>query len=452
MRRTLRKHMGDFLALLGVVVLGLGVAAYVLANQRLRFPLIEDKPFVVHAELADAQAVTPGQGQTVVVAGVRVGDIGDVELEQGRAVVELQLESKFEGLLREGASALLRARTGTKDMFVEVDPGEGPALEEGGRIQVSNTLPDVDPDEFLAMLDTDTRDYLRLLISGAGKGLEGRGTDLREALRRLGPLHRDLAAVSGAVAERRRNLRRLINRYGLLTTALGEKDEDIVRLVRASNSALGALAAEDDSLSAAVERLPGALRETESTLGKVESLATRLGPTFEALRPPFRRLDEANAAVRPFAEAATPVIRDEIRPFARSLQPFQANLGQASADLAAAGPDMTKSFRGLNRLFDIGAYNPNGSEGISEGCELQGQCSREERARNEGYLYWLGWLGQNNVSLFSTSDALGPIRRAYLLGLNCGIVDSESDELGIPAAETDALTELLSGIGACSKP
>ena len=74
------------------------------------------------------------------------------------------------------------------------------------------------------------------------------------------------------------------------------------------------------------------------------------------------------------------MLRDEVRPFARSLQPFQRDLGAASADLAAAGPDMTKAFRGLNRLFDIGAYNPNGSEGISEACELEGQCTRDERA------------------------------------------------------------------------
>ncbi len=121
-----------------------------------------------------------------------------------------------------------------KDMFLEVDPGDGEPLEEDGRIQVANTLPDIDPDEFLSALDSDTRDYLKLLISGAGKGLDGRGTDLREVLTRLGPLHRDLARVSRAVAERRQNLRRLVNRYGLLMTELGKSDEDITRLVRTS--------------------------------------------------------------------------------------------------------------------------------------------------------------------------------------------------------------------------
>jgi phospholipid/cholesterol/gamma-HCH transport system substrate-binding protein len=449
-RHAIRKHLPDFLAIVAVVVLGLGVGAYILANQRLRFPLLEEKPFIVRAELSDAQAVTPGQGQTVVVAGVRVGDIGEVELEDGHAVVELQLESKYEGLLREDASALLRAKTGTKDMFVEVEPGEGEPLEDGGRIQLANTLPDIDPDEYLAVLDSDTRDYLKLLIGGAGKGLAGRGTDLREALRRLGPLHQDIARVTKAVADRRHNMRRLIGRYGRLTTELGEQDDDIVRLVRASDKTLGAFAAEDGNVSALVERLPGTLRQTESTLGKVDLLAQRMRPAFESLRPPFLRLDEANAALRPFAQSATPVIRDEIRPFTRALQPFQRDFGAASRELAGAAPDMTTSFRGLNRLFDIGAYNPGGTEAISEGCQLQGDCSVDERARNEGYLYWLGWLGQNTTSLFSTSDALGPIRRAYLLGLNCDILKAEAEPLGIPGAEIDALVGLLGGLGACA--
>jgi phospholipid/cholesterol/gamma-HCH transport system substrate-binding protein len=452
MRTANRKNFADFHAILGVVVLGLGIGAYILSNQRLRFPLIEDKPYTVSAELPDAQAVTPGQGQTIVVAGVRVGDIGKVDLEDGKAVVELQLEPKYRGLLREDATALLRAKTGTKDMFIEVDPGEGKPLPEGGRIKVSNTLPDVDPDEFLAALDADTREYLKLLISGAGKGLDGRGTDLREVLKRLGPLHRDLARVSRAVAERRHNMRRLVNRYGLLMAELGKSDKDITRLVRTSNVTLGAFADEDQNISSLVSKLPGTLNQTATTLGKVDTLAQQMGPTFESLRPPFRKLDEANAAVLPFVKEAAPILRDKVRPFARAAQPFQRNLGAASKDLANAGPDLTGAFLGLNRLFNIGAYNPGGTEGISEGCETHGVCTRAERARNESYLYWLAWVGQNTVSLFSTADALGPIRRAYLLNLNSDIFTSVPTQGGMPPAEAAGLTALFGGIGACANP
>jgi phospholipid/cholesterol/gamma-HCH transport system substrate-binding protein len=452
MMTAIRKNLADFLAILGVVVLGIGIGAYILANQRLRFPLIEEPFYTVKAELPDAQAVTPGQGQTVVVAGVRIGDIGSVDLEDGKAVVTLQLEPKYKGMITDQATALLRAKTGTKDMFLEVDPGDGKPLPKDGRIPISNTLPDIDPDEFLAALDSDTRNYLKLLISGAGKGLEGRGTDLREVLKRLGPLHKDLARVSKAVAERRHNMRRLVNRYGQLMTELGKSDDDITRLVRSSNATLGAFADEDQNISSLVSKLPGTLNQTADTLGKVDTLAKQMGPTFEALRPPFRKLDDANAAVLPFVKEAAPILRDQVRPFARAAQPFQRDLGAASTDLAEATPDLTTAFRGLNRLFDIGAYNPDGTEGISEGCEKAGACTPEERARNEGYLYWLAWVGQNTVSLFSTADALGPIRRAYLLNMNCAAFTTGAREAGMGDAEADGLADLFGALGACSAP
>ena len=66
-------------------------------------------------------------------------------------------------------------------------------MEEGETIPINATAPDVNPDEILSVLDADTRDYLKLLINGAGKGLEGRGNDLREVFapaRPAAPRHR----------------------------------------------------------------------------------------------------------------------------------------------------------------------------------------------------------------------------------------------------------------------
>jgi phospholipid/cholesterol/gamma-HCH transport system substrate-binding protein len=433
---AIRKHLADFLAVVALFVLGSGVAAYILANQRLRFPLIEDKPFVVKMELENAQAVQPGQGQTVRSAGVEIGKIGNVELEEGVAVVEMELEPRYDGYVRDDATALLRTKTGLKDMFVELDPGEGEPLDAGDRIPVANTAPDIDPDEILAALDADTRDYLKLLVSGAGKGLDGHGDDLRETFRRFSPLHRDLDRVTEAIADRRDNLRTLIHNYSLLVDELGGRGEDLTRLVRASNAVFDSFAAEDTNVSAFVAKLPGALRETRVNLGKVDRLGDRLGPALESLRPPFRKLDEANRAVLPFVREATPIIRDEIRPFTRAGQPFFRSLSRSARDLSKASPDLTKSFRGLNRLFNIGAHNPNGAE------ELTGDLAKD-RARVEGYLYWLAWTGQNTVSLFSTSDAQGPFRRIFLGGVNCNTFTGE----GVP----QRISDLLGDAGVCAK-
>jgi phospholipid/cholesterol/gamma-HCH transport system substrate-binding protein len=143
---AIKKHWRDFLALIGLVVIGLAVAVYVLSQQDFRFPLVETSPKKISIELENAQAVEPGQGQTVRVAGVEVGRIADVKLENGRAVVQIEVEPKYDNLIREDATALLRPKTALKDMFVEVSPGTGKVVPDGGRIGVANTLPDVDPD------------------------------------------------------------------------------------------------------------------------------------------------------------------------------------------------------------------------------------------------------------------------------------------------------------------
>jgi phospholipid/cholesterol/gamma-HCH transport system substrate-binding protein len=194
---AIRKHLRDFLALLFVFVLALGVGGYILSNQRLNLPgwvpVVGKEFFKLEAELSTAQAVVPGQGQTVTIAGVKIGDIGKAELEDGLAVVEMNLDEEYRGRVFRDATILLRPKTGLKDMYLQLDPGTRSAgeLEEGDRIQVSNTLPDVNPDEVLSALDRDTRDYLRVLLNAGAEALDGNSADLRETFKRFEPTARD---------------------------------------------------------------------------------------------------------------------------------------------------------------------------------------------------------------------------------------------------------------------
>ena len=78
---AIRKHWKDFLAIFGMAIVGLAIGVYILNQQSLRFPLVQEKPKQIEIELSNAQAVQPGQGQTVRVAGVEVGRIADVNVE-----------------------------------------------------------------------------------------------------------------------------------------------------------------------------------------------------------------------------------------------------------------------------------------------------------------------------------------------------------------------------------
>jgi phospholipid/cholesterol/gamma-HCH transport system substrate-binding protein len=404
-RHAISKHLRDFAAVLGMVAIAAGVGGYILSHERLRFPLIEDKPFVLWVEMSNAQGVIPGQGQTVRVAGMKVGDVGQVKLEDGKAIVKLELESEHDDLVRSDATVLLRPRTGLKDMFLALDPGteEARALEEDERIPVKNSAPDVNPDEILAVLDSDTRAYLKLLINGAGKGLAGRALDLRQVFRRLGPLHRDLDRLNSLVVQRRRNLARLVHNYGSTVSRLGQEDEDLTALVSNASKVFTRLSREDTQISAAVSRLPSALRQSEATLRKVDVLGQEAGPAFEALRPAVRQIDDANSELRPLALTAEPAIRKQIRPFVKQARPYIEDVKPAAKNLSKASPDLRESFFELNRFFNMAAYNPNGRESVGT------------PGRDEGLLFWLGWVSHNTVSLFSTADASGPFRRIVLI-------------------------------------
>ena len=410
MKAALRAHLRDFAAIVGLVIIAVGVGGYILANQRLRFPFIEEKPFAVWVELENARGVTPGQGQTVRVAGMRVGDVGEVKLEDGKARVRMELDSEHDELVRADATVLLRPRTGLKDMFLALDPGskDQPAVNEDGVIDSANTLPDVNADEVLEALDADTRAYLRLLLKGVGDGLKGRDDDLRQVFRRLGPLHRDLDLLNSELVKRKRNLARLIHNYGSTVERLGKEDRDLASLVVNADTVFDRLAQEDERISLAVQRLPSTLSQAESTLIKVRELGDTAGPAFRALRPAIRRVDSANSELRPLAETAEPILREKVRPFVQKARPYIADLGPAARDLGAASPDLRDSFFELNRFFNIAGYNPGGAEGLTGD-------SAADLARDEGQLFWLAWVSHNSNSLFQTGDAQGPFRRFILL-------------------------------------
>ncbi len=76
MKRAIQAHLRDFVAVIALFVLAVGVGGYIHSHERLRFPFVQEKPFEVWMEVSNAQGVTPGQGQTVRVAGMRVGDVG----------------------------------------------------------------------------------------------------------------------------------------------------------------------------------------------------------------------------------------------------------------------------------------------------------------------------------------------------------------------------------------
>jgi phospholipid/cholesterol/gamma-HCH transport system substrate-binding protein len=396
MKRAIKNHAGDFAAIIGLLLLSIVIAGYILHHERLRFPFVDSTPFTLNAEFSTAQAVTPGQGQSVRVSGVQVGSIGAVTLKNGIAIVKLDMDPKYERLVHTDATALLRPKTGLKDMFVELSPGgsNSPVAKPGYTIPVSNTLPDINLDEVLSSLDTDTRAYLGLLVNGGGQGLKGRGNDLAQVLQRFLPTHRDLARVSQAVALRSTSLGRLVNSLQRLNTSLAANQGQISQLVVSSSTVFRAFASEDQNISRAIADFPGTLRQTTATLAKVQTFADQLGPAATNLIPAAHALPAANNALAALATPSAPIVQNQIRPFVVASRPLVRNLQPAAINLAKATPNLAGTFNVLNHLFNMLNFNPS--------------------AGQHSYLWWLAWLDHNARTVFSMQDANGVMRPLFL--------------------------------------
>jgi phospholipid/cholesterol/gamma-HCH transport system substrate-binding protein len=401
MKRAIQKHLRDFAAIIALGVIAFGVASYILANQRFYLPawvpVLGTDFFTLNAEFSTAKSVTPGQGQTVTIAGVDVGEISRVDLVDGRARIELKIRNQYARKIREDTTMLLRPKTGLEDMTIEMSPGTRGArrVPEGWTVPIQNTLPDVKFEEILASLDRDTRDYLRLLVQGAGGGLDGAGDDLAKTFKRFEPGARELRRITTALEDRRTNIKRSINNLRELVEAVGEKDTQLTQLIDSSNAVFRSFAAQDRNLRSALQQLPPTLRQTNRALNRVDQLARVMGPALQDLRPTARALGPTLRQVRPFVRETTPVIRDELRPFARDVQPTVKSLRPAARDLAEVTPDLVETFTVLNYFFNTLAFNPPGDQ--------------------EGYLFWAGWANHLGTLVFGTQDAHGPIRRGTVI-------------------------------------
>lgn len=390
-----RRYAWPLAAIVALMLVATVVAAYILAHQRLRFPW-EDL-YRIRAEFTSAQAVTPGQGQNVTVAGVTVGEITRVELRDGRAVVTMDMERDKLPRVHADARMLLRPKTGLNDMSIQLDPGRppAPALGEDDVLSAERTAPNVNPDEVLAALDADTRDYLSIVVNELGRGLHGRGGALRRVLAASRPTLERTRRITRGLADRRAKLRRLVANLRLLARAAAAKDRDLVRVVDAGNAALGAVADAEQPLRASLTRLPGTLQSARAGLASGRRLARELAPTLEALRPAVRRLRPAMVDLRPLLVTAEPMLRRQLRPLVRELRPLVADLRPAVADLNAVTPALTRAFEVLVYTVNELGHNPPGPD--------------------EGYLFYLAWFAHNANSVLSIEDAHGVAWRGQLI-------------------------------------
>jgi phospholipid/cholesterol/gamma-HCH transport system substrate-binding protein len=407
-RDQIRRYRTAFIAVVSMILIAAFVGGYILSHENLKLPswvpVLGKSYFTLKADFQTAQAVTPGQGQSVTIAGAKIGEIASVDLQNGVATVTMHLVPKYaRGRIYKNATMLLRPKTQLQDITVEVNPGTpaSGSLASGATIPQSQTAPNVDFDQFLAGLDAETRAYLQELLAGVGEGLKNNGKPLSAALKRFDPTARDLQLIAQQLESRHANIARSIHNFRLLIEALGGKDKQLAELVDSANAVFKTFAAEEQNVQSTLHLLPGALGKTRQGLGKLATAARVLGPTVRQLEPFARALAPGQAASRKLFIQTTPVFKNQVRPFARQILPVVNLLQPDTKELTAAFPKLASSFGVLNELFNEFAYNPGSTKG--------------------GFLFYVDWANHDFNSVVSSADAHGPLGNT-LAYFNCNVV------------------------------
>jgi phospholipid/cholesterol/gamma-HCH transport system substrate-binding protein len=401
--RQARGHRTDTIAILVLAFVGIVMMLGIFTEQKASLPswlpVVGEEFDPISAQFTTAQAVTPGQGQAVDVAGIQIGKVGSVNLEDGHAVVGMEIEPKYMKLLHPDAQFLLRPKTGLNDMVVEVEPGSGKGtVEAGHQFGLAQTEPNVQLDQFLASLDADTRQYIQLLVAGGAQGIGGHSKQLSGALRRFEPFVEYSAKLNKAIAGRRTELARVIHDFGDLTTELGKHDAQIRRFVSASDKGLGNFAHQQGALEEIFEEFPATLRSAQEGLASSNEFSKVALPTLTKLIPQAQASTPAFKATEKLFAKTTAPIREGIRPFSREVRPVLNQANKGSEPLEKTVRSFGESIGGLNSFFNELAYKPKGDA--------------------QSYLFYLPWANHDLNSAFSLQDAGGPVLRG-LLQISC---------------------------------
>ena len=358
-------------------------------------PFVGEEFVHITGEFETAQAVAPGQGQAVDIAGIQVGKITSVALEDGHAVVGMDIEPKYMDLIHPDATLLMRPKTNLNDMVVEVARAPARATSKPAatsRWPRPNRTPTSTPS---SRPSTPTPASTSSCCWPAAPKGSGNGRQLSGAFRRFQPFVHYVADINKAVAERRLALAGVIHNFGSLTTELGRRDAEIERFVSGSQASLGNFANEQEAIQESLVEFPATLVALRAGLASSKRFTTVARPALIGLIPQAQALTPAFKATESFFAETTAPIRDQIRPFTRQIRPVLTHLNEGSNATKKTITGFGNALGAFNSFFNELAYKPQGSK--------------------QSFLFYLPWLNHDLNADFNLQDAGSPVQRGVIL-------------------------------------
>lgn len=355
------------------VVAGIAVVAVTLVTTG-----SDDDPDQITTTIADAGQLE--EGAELRAAGVRVGEVSDIELVDGKARLTIDVT---DGVLplHDDATLTMRPVNVLGENYLDLDPGSDDApFAESAVIPEERTTAAVTLQDVLNTFEDPTAAGLASLVTTLGEGLDDNGAELARALKVLAPAMQDTGKVGAILSDQNEVLSSLVKATDPVVASLAaDGGKTLDSLVGSTRDTLAALGNQQAALEATLRELPGTLVSAQRTLSRFGATARAGTPTLKALRPLTGDLEDVVDELRNFADSADPALAslkpvlEEADQLLDVAAPVVAKLRQTGPDLAVAASSLKPVSRALldeqlSGVMDFvrkWALSTNGRDGLS---------------------------------------------------------------------------------------
>lgn len=265
--------------------------AYLWVNMGGRLPLVSSDGYRVTVSAPDVDNLV--YDSDVMVAGVTVGKVRDLEQDAGTARIVLQIDDAAAMPLHEGVELRLRSKSLIEETYVEIIDGHGRAIPDGGELPDDSLVRSVQLDDVLASLDSRTRKNLGVALRALGASTDQTGDEITQTLTGLGTLGREGHDVLDALEAQSLDLRNLVTVTADVVSALDVGQGRIVDLVDQAGLLTSTTADQSEDIERTLKMLPGLLSTAQGATESLSGLAGDLAPITRGLENAARPLNTA---------------------------------------------------------------------------------------------------------------------------------------------------------------
>jgi phospholipid/cholesterol/gamma-HCH transport system substrate-binding protein len=392
--------------------------------------------YVVHAEFTDEGQLV--SGDLVTVAGHQVGSVGSITLTpNGLADVALDLSNSTVYPLRRDSVATIGqlSLTGVANRFVDLQPGPGAPIRNGGILPVAQTRGIVDLDIVLDALTPKVRTSLQTILkTGAYFVSKPTVSDLNQLAEYLNPAFSQATNLSAELVSDRFALQRLVSSTGQLSSKLATNSANLGGAVTNTAEVLREVASERSALEDSLHRAPAVLSQGRQTLSDIDGSLSSVNPMLRALRPAAPPAAVLLRKIVPFGKAFTPTlyqIRDLVPAARLALDRFTPVEKQAVPALTSLTTALKAAYPILTGLRP---YAPDVTAGFFNGV---GGSAVAGYDANGHYLRTSTLLQAGGASLTGLLSILGDatLKLGDLNGARAGLTKTCPGGGGPPAAD-----------------